>query len=415
MRLEYFIAKRIATPSGGSKPSVIVRVAAISVALSVAVMILSLAIIFGFDSSLRSNLMSVDAHVTVKDFRGTTQSSSPPIKYSDAIVEAITSTPGYLHHSCYGVTNVMFRHGGNVEGARLTGVDSLFDWSLYQNENLRGELPRRSLGDGVRYKDILLSEPLAQAMGVDIADRLELLYSTNDQSISRDLYRVCGVYSTGIEESDKVSALCDLGSLARTMNWEAGGITGYHITTDNLKQIPKYAESLNDKLFHLDDQSSDYLGAYTFEELNPYVINWLKTHDVNAAVIITIMLIVAAFNMASALLIMVLERKQMVGVLKSMGMSNQKLGRMFIIRSLYIIVAGVVWGNAIGIGAALIQKWWQVIKLDSGGYLLSSIPIELDAWWIITLNCLVIAAIVILITIPSRFVTKVEPCEAINR
>ncbi len=421
MRLEYFIAKRIAAPSKGDKPSVIVRVAAISVALSVAVMILSLAVIFGFDTTLRSNLMAVDAHITVKDIRSSGSALSPVIIYDEQIVDVIKSNSGYLSHSCFGATNVMLRNRGNIEGALLKGVDSLFNWDIYTNKELRGELPRvesESVDDSgkrVRYKDILLSKQLASALNIDIGERLELLYSVSGESLSRDIYRVCGVYSTGIEESDKLTALCDLSSLRRTANWEDGAISGYHITVDDIHKIAEQTSSLNNKLFNMDGRASDYLGAYTFEELNPYVISWLKTHDVNAAVIITIMLIVAAFNMASALLIMVLERRHMVGVLKSLGMNNRSLGRMFIIRSLYTIVAGVVWGNVIGIGLALIQKWSQIIKLDSGGYLLSAIPIELSVWWILILNLAVIAAIALLIAIPSRYVTKVEPCEAIKR
>ncbi len=414
MRTEYFIANRIASASGGNKPSVMVRVAAIGVALSLAVMIITLAVIFGFDSSLRGNLMAIDSHVTLRDYRGAASGSSPLIKHNDEVVEAIKSTPGYLRYNSYAVQGVIFRHDGNVEGAQLRGVDSLFDWRLYNNERLRGELPRIQREGEARSRDILISESLAQRLNIDIGGRLEVLYTTSGESMSRDLYQVCGVYSTGIEESDKVTAICDITSLGRTMNWEQGSITGYQVTLDSDEIVDDYAFALNMALIEIGDESIDNIITYTFEELNPSIIGWLSTHNVNGSVIIVIMVIVAAFNMASALLIMVLERRKMVGVLKSLGMSNRALSRLFIIRSLYIILSGVVWGNIMGLTLSFIQQRWQPITLDSEGYLLSAIPIDLSAGWVLLLNVAVVAAILLLISLPARFVTRIEPCEAIK-
>ncbi len=405
--VEYFIAKRSAESRSGRKPSVMVRVASISVALSVAIMILTLAVLFGYKKDVSRSLTGFTAEAVVTNYMGFAGLRSVAIHRSEQIEKLFVQRYGATRATPYATLQGVVRSpSGAVEGIMMRGVDSLYNFDFLSAALTAGTLPRTSKVDPSR--DVLLSASLAERMGIEVGDRLELLVSEEDRSLRRDLYKVCGLYSTGLDEWDRMIAITDLRNVQRLNGWSNSQISGYELDYNSLKEAGAWCEMINYEFSENQVENAEYMAAYTAERLYPAIFDWLKAHNVNAVVIIIIMIIVAGFNMATMLLIMVLERTRMIGVLKSLGMNNRSLGKIFLFRSLEITLKGVVWGNVVALAICLVQRHFEIIKLDAASYLLSAMPIDLSWWWWLLLNAGVVAAILILMIIPARMVSRIE-------
>lgn len=205
-------------------------------------------------------------------------------------------------------------------------------------------------------------------------DKVEMLFVESEKSPRRDRFKVSGIYATGMDEFDRSVAMTDLRNVQRLADWSSDEVSGYEVTLADFSQAEDFSRRLNDMLLDSDREAFWDLTARSAQERFPTVFDWLKTHDVNAAVILVIMVVVAVFNMATALLTLVLERTRMIGLLKTMGMNSASLRRIFLYRALMLILRGVVWGNAIGLGICLLQYYFHLIPLDPEGYMLSEVP-----------------------------------------
>lgn len=412
MNLEFFIARRTAQPAPGNKPGVMERIAVVSVALSVGVMILALAVMMGFKREVTRKMTAFAAHAVLTDVRGTNALDNEPVRRSSRLEELIRSADGFVSLAPYAVKGGIVRTADAVEGILLKGVDTAYDWSFFREWLLEGELPR--VGDTIRTKDILLSRNLAERLMLRPGDRVEMLFVEQDDLPRRDRFKVSGIYSSGMDEMDNKVVMTDLRNVQRLSDWAPEEISGYEIFTRDLAQADAFARTLGRTLLYDDSETTDNLAVSSIVQLYPNIFDWLKAHDVNAAVVIVIMLVVAFFNMTSALLILVLERVRMIGLLKALGMRNGALRRIFLYRAAFIALRGLAWGNAAGVGLCLIQKYFHVVKLSSEGYLLSEVPVALGAGWWLLLNAGVLAAIVALLTLPAYIVSTVKPDEAIR-
>ncbi|WP_418991793.1 ABC transporter permease [Alistipes sp.] len=412
MNLEFFIARRTAQPAPGNKPGVMERIAVVSVALSIGVMILALAVMMGFKREVTRKMTAFAAHAVVTDVRGVNTLDSEPVRRSEHLEGLIRSSDGFVSLAPYAVKGGIVRTADAVEGIVLKGVDTAYDWSFFREWLVEGELPR--VGDTIRTKDILLSRNLAERLMLRPGDRVEMLFVERDDLPRRDRFKVAGIYSSGMDEMDNRMVMTDLRNVQRLSDWTPDEISGYEIFTRDLSEADAFARTLGRTLLYDDSDETANLAVSSIAQLYPNVFDWLKAHDVNAAVVIVIMLVVAFFNMASALLILVLERVRMIGLLKALGMRNGALRRIFLYRAAFIALGGLVWGNAVGVGLCLIQKYFHVVRLSSEGYLLSEVPVALGAGWWLLLNAGVLAAIVALMILPACIVSTVKPDEAIR-
>jgi len=231
--------------------------------------------------------------------------------------------------------------------------------------------------------------------GVNIA---EYAWGTcNNHTPRRDRFKVAGIYSSGMDEMDNTVILTDLRNVQRLSDWAPDEISGYEVFTDDLAGADDFARRLGHTLLYDEDDATANLAVTSVTELYASIFDWLKAHDVNAAVIIVIMLVVAFFNMTSALLILVLERTRMIGLLKAFGMRNGQLRQVFLWRASFITLRGLAWGNAVGLGLCFVQRYFHVVRLSSEGYLLSEVPISLGWGWWLALNAGAVAAIVALL------------------
>ncbi len=409
--LEYFIADRTAHSAEGAKPNVMVRIATASVAIGLAVMIVTMAVVMGFKEEIARKMSGFTSHVQVAYVRSSNSLESTPIVRSDSVEMLLRSVEGFRSMNCYALKGGVIKSAEGVAGLVLKGVGDDFDASFFAEALVEGELPR--ISDSVRYKDVLLPRVVAERLDISVGDRVEMLFVEDGALPRRDRFAVCGLFATGMDEMDEKFALTDIRNVQRLSGWDTQTISGYEIMTDDFTQVEEFAERVNMALLFEGGDAANNLTAISVEEMYGVVFGWLKTHNINALVIIIIMVVVALFNMMSALLIMVLERTRMVGVLKALGMDNNSLQRIFLYRASFLVVRGMVWGNIVGIGICLLQRWTHLLKLDSSGYLISEVPIEFGPW-IIALNVGVLAVIVLLLVLPARIVSSIKPEEAMR-
>ncbi len=412
MNLELDIARRIArAPLGGSR-SVMERIAVASVALSVAVMLLSIAIITGFKRELSRRISDFSSHVVVTDPRSLGSLDAEPLRIDRALDSLAACDPAFRRAARYALRGGIVRTAEAVEGVLLKGVDAAYDLAPFEGWLVEGALPR--IGDTIRAKEVLLPRELARRLALAAGDRFELLYAEADARLRRDRFKVAGIYASGMDELDRTTLLTDLRNVQRLAGWAPDEVSGCEIRLDRLEAAPAFAEGLDRRLFYDESERFDRLAAMCVQALYPNIFDWLKAHDVNAAVILTIMLVVAFFNLSAALLTVVLERIRMIGLLRALGMTRRSLRRIFRYRAAIIALRGLAWGNAAGLALCLVQRHFGLVRLDAEGYLLSVVPIALEAGWWLLLNAGFAAAIFLLMLLPASAVASVKPDETMR-
>ena len=411
LNLEFFIARRTARTSPENRPGVMSRIAVVSVAVSVAVMLVALAVILGFKREVTARMVGFSAPVEVIDGAGIYAAESRPVAATARFEALLRTVDGVQRATPYAVKSGIVRTRDAMEGVALKGVDGSYDWSFFAGRLTEGRLPR--VGDSLRTKELLLSARTARLLGVHAGDKVEMLFVAGDERPRRDRFKVSGLYSTGMEELER-TALTDLRNVQRLSGWSSGEVSGYDLFLGDVRQADRLAEAVNDALLRSDLPETDGVVAVSVGERYPAVFDWLKAHDVNAAVVIAVMVAVAFFNMASALLILVLERTRMIGLLKAMGMENRRIRRIFLYRAAFIVGRGLLWGNL----AAGLLCWFQarfhLLRLDPAGYMLSEVPVAVSAGWWLAVDVAAAGAILALLLVPAAFVARIRPDEAIK-
>ncbi len=402
----------MARPTPQHRPGVMERIAVGSVALGVAVMILALAVVIGFKREIARKMEGFAAHVSVTDIRGVETLDAHPVHRSARLEALIRATDGFVDMTPYAAKGGIIRTDEAVGEVVLKGVGGDYDFTLLKEWLVEGEMPR--IGDSIRTKDILLSRVMADRLDLGVGDKVEMLFIDDGKGLRRDRFKVAGLYASGMDEMDRTMVVTDLRNVQRLCNWTPDEISGYEIRTRSLDEAETFARTLDRTLLYDEGDGTENLAVESVTERFANIFDWLKAHDVNAAVIIVIMLVVAFFNMTSALLILVLERTRMIGLLKALGMPNGPLRGIFLWRALFVTLRGLFWGNLVGVGLCLLQRTTHLVKLSSEGYLLSEVPISLGWGWWLALNAGFIAAIVALLVIPTAIVSRIKPEETIR-
>lgn len=412
MNASRFIASRMGRGAGAQ--GVMTHIATVAVAVSVAVMILTLAVVFGFRREMAAFISRMAAEVTVTDIRSLRSGESLPIGDTAHLREIIESAADEVadgvRTQAYIARGGVIRTENGVAGILLKGTESADGVACFAGCLTEGALPRFEAN---RRKEIIIPESTARMLGAKAGGKVELLFMEEDGEPRREVFKVCGLYLSGMEDGRAAVALTDMRNVRKMNGWTKGQISGYEVRTADFDSADAVADAVNDAIIER-YEGDDNVAAVSARTLYEDVFNWLGTHDVNAAVVITIMFVVALFNMVTALLILILEQTRMIGVLKTMGMRNGDLRRIFVERAWRIVLRGTLWGNAVGIGLALVQMWTHVITLDAEGYGVSAVPVELGAGWIVALDAGFAAAIVLLSATATTLVARVKPAEAIK-
>ena len=387
MSLEYFIAKRIYFSKEGDRQATppVVRIAMIGIALGLAVMILSVAIVIGFKKEIRNKVIGFGSHIQITNFDNNASYESTPIAVSDTLLEHLKTFPGITHVEGFATKPGILKTDSDFQGIVLKGVGRDYDWTFFRNNLKEGEL--FILPTDKVSTDVLLSRYLANLLGLKVGDSF-LTYFVQDEVRARK-FRITGIYETGFVDYDKLFVIADIRQIRRLNGWAPDEVSGLELQVDDYDHLDRVAEDLYFDIAEKQDRNGNTYYTRSIKELNPMIFDWLEVQDINVVVILILILAVAGFTMISGLLIIILERTNMIG-------------------------KGMIWGNVIGIVLCLVQSYFRVVKLDPSVYYLDAVPIDLTVFSIVLLNIGTLAAAMLMMLGPSYLITKIHPAKSIR-
>jgi len=387
-------------------------------------MLISTAIITGFKHDITEKIFGFWGHIHITDTRVNLNVFQAPIYRDESLTMALLSadrfeTTAYVGDDYYtmeskgGVQSVspyiilpgIIKFDQELEGIQLKGVDHDFDWSYLNQYIIQGQAV--ATGDSVVSRDLLISQTTADRMRLTVGDDVELHFVLSQNQLRRKM-RVAGIYRTGLEEYDKMFALCDMRVLQQLLKWDQDQVGGYEVRLENYEDM----ETINAYLY--EDVLDERLYAETLRQRSPQIFDWLNLQNINETVILTLLILVSIINMITVMIILILERTRMIGTLKAIGGTDWFIRKIFLIKAGRIILGSLVIGNIIGLGFCLFQKYTRTFKLSESDYYLSYVPIKLEAWWIIGINLGAAIIIFLCLIIPTYIISKIDPIKALR-
>ena len=407
-----FIAKRIYRSNEGgkevSKPAV--RIAMLGIAIGLAVMIVSVAVVIGFKHEVRDKVAGLGSDIMITNFDSQQSYQTVPIVAGDSLMRLLETLDGVRHVQRYSTKPGMIMTDDSFQGMVLKGVPAEYDWSFLKDHLLEGEIP--AFSDTASTGKVLVSRTIADKLRLKTGDKIYTYYIEDNVRARR--LTVTGIYQTNFSAYDDMFLITDLYTVNRLNNWRKGQVSGIELQVEEYDRLDEVKENIR---LRVDAQTDTCGGTYytrTVEEANPQIFAWLDLLDMNVWVILILMTGVAGFTMISALLIIILERTNMIGVLKALGADNSAIRRIFLSFSVFLIGKGMLWGNIIGLTLCLVQSQFHLFRLDPATYYVDRVPVEFNIWIYLLLNvCTLLVAVLMLIG-PSYLVTRIHPARSIR-
>lgn len=404
MSFASFISSRISFKSNRTYSKLIVRIAIVGIMLGLGVMILSIAIIRGFKLEITRKIRGFSGDIQVQNFDNNYSYQNTVVPYDKAFVKAVKANPLFAGIAPTATKPGIIKTKTEIEGVVLKGVNKDYDWSFFRSMLVAGKVIDFSDTIEAR-KQLLISSATASRLRLKVGDKF-LMYFVQE-SLGRRPFYVAGIFDTGVEDIDKTFVIGDLSLVARLNNWNPDEIGGYELRVKSFDQLHAADNFLSDKM-------PLKLKSYLVTDTYPTIFEWLKLLDVNAQVMLILMLIVATINMISALLIIILERTSMIGIFKAMGANNWTIQKIFLYNATYLIAIGLVLGNVFGLGISLFQTQTHFFTLDEGSYYMKFVPIQIKFTDMLLLNAGTLVICVLVLIIPSMLVTRISPVRAIR-
>ena len=409
LKLEYFIAKRLITAKDhkSSISAPIIKIAVSAIAIGMVMMIVSVATGIGLQQKIREKVSAFNGHIIISNYDDNqSQGSIAPITTNQEFYPKFKSVQGISHIQAVASKAGIIRTETAFEGIVFKGVGEDYQWGNIQEYLIAGQLPNLS---SKLNSEVLLSEFLAKRLHLKVSDTFNTFFMKEDSNQMPNLrvFKITGIYNSGFQEFDATYIIGDIRHLQRINKWTPDQVGAFEVFVGDFDQI----ESKGIEVYQ---QTSSVLNTQTIVEKYYYIFEWLKLFDFNIIVILIIMIAVATINMVVALLVLILERTQMIGILKALGANNWAVRKIFLYNAFYLIVRGLFWGNCIGIGLILIQQYFGVIKLNPENYYVNQAPVDLNWTYILFLNLGTVLTCLLVLLIPSYIITKISPVKAIR-
>jgi lipoprotein-releasing system permease protein len=399
-----FIASRITFKSKRTFSKLIVRIAIVGIMLGLGVMILSMAVVRGFKKEIREKIRGFAGDIQVVKFDLNNSYENSPFLADPGFVKRARATKMISNVMPFATKPGIIRANDEIEGVVLKGIDKTYDWSYFDKTLIAGKVI--DFTDSVAaQKQIMISEQTANRLKLKVGDGLIMYFVQQPMRARR--FKICGIYSSGVDEVDKTFVIGSMSLIQRLNDWAPDQIGGYELRVTDFERLPNVAGNIDDIL-------PVKLKAYTVIQSYPTIFEWLNLLDVNTVVMLGLMLIVAVINMISALLIMILERTSMIGMFKAMGANNWSIQQIFLYNSFYLIGLGLILGNILGFGLGYFQMTTHFFKLDPASYYMSFVPIEFTWFDAIMLNLGTLVICLLVLIVPSTLVTKISPVKSIR-
>ncbi|WP_100610687.1 ABC transporter permease [Confluentibacter lentus] len=409
MNYEYFIAKRIignkAYKSSISAPIIKIGIAAI--AIGIVVMMVAIATGIGLQQKIRDKVVAFNGHVTITNYdSNNSQESVFPISTKQEFYPEFKSVEGVRHIQAVATKFGVIRTETDFEGLVLKGVGGDYDWSYFKDFLVEGRVPDYTQK---RNEEVLMSQYIANRLGFKLGDTFQMFFKKVDPEKLPNIitYNIVGIYNSGFQDFDATYIIGDIRHLQRINNWEDDQVGNFEVFIDN------YSD-LDNKGVEIFKAIPSTLDAKTISESYYSIFEWIKIFDKNIYGIIGIMILVAGINMITALLVLILERTQMIGILKALGSNNWSIRKLFLYNAGYLILLGLFWGNLLGLGLLFAQKYFKLFPLDPSVYYVTEAPVYINFGYIMALNIGTLVLCLLMLLVPSYIITKISPVKAIR-
>lgn len=409
MKVEFFIASRLIGATSGKVSSSVIKIAVSSVALSVAVMIISVSVIIGFKNEIFQKAIGFGSCINIVNRESAENLETKPVSINQDFYPSIENENGIKKIQPFILKSAVFKGKTDISGAMLKGVSKDYDFSFFQKNLIEGEIFKF---DTASERKIIISKKMADLLKVGVGESLTAYFIQNP--IRQRKYYISGIYSTGLEEYDKIIALVDLSGLQKLNSWNKDQVTGFEVMIDDFSSLEEMTEVVRDYAGYKILEDGSMLKVSSVKDNNRQLFDWITLTQMNVWVILAIMFFVAFVNMSTALLIIVFEKASMIGLLKAIGSTNWQIRKIFILQSLYILLKGIIIGNVIALIIILLQYYFKIIPLDSTSYYVDYVPTEFQLWYFFAIDVLTVLFMSIMLVIPSFAVSKMQPAKVIG-
>ena len=410
--MESFIARRLYKNEQGSRrvsrPAVLIAQA--GVALGLAVMLLTIAVSFGFKHEVREKAVGFSAHLHISNYESAQEYEALPVAADTSLLHTLRSMRGVEHVQRYATKPGVFRTEDSFMGYVLKGVGEDYDLSFYAQYLREGVLPQFS--DSIASGNVLISRVIADKLQLSVGDRIDSYFLQGTMRARR--YTIAGIYETGFSDYDRLFVITDLKAVQALNRWESDQVAGIEVQLSDFSKVEDMSWELSTILDRTEDKYGEEYLVQSVTDVNPGLFAWLDVLDMNVWLILALMIGVADFTMISGLLILIIERTQFIGILKALGASDASVRKAFLYLAMLIIGKGMLWGNIVGLGLCAIQKLTHVIPLDPANYYLDCVPIEFNWIFIIAVNVAMFVLSVLVLIVPSHLISRIYPTKAMR-
>ncbi len=412
MNLELLIAKRIFSNKEKersiSKP--IVKIAIAGIAIGIAVMIISVAIVTGFRNEITNKVTGFTSDIQITHYDSRSEYSDTPISLDSSFINEINQIDFISHTQTFATKPGIIKSKDEIQGVILNGTDESFNNTFISKNIVKGNFYTYNKDNTTN--SIVISQNMARMLNLSIGDKLTVWFVQQPARARR--FIISGIYNTGLQEFDNLYAFCDIKHIQKLNGWGKDQYRGLEIKLLNINDIDRtisILKKINSK--YIDNENTIYK-IWDIRNQHPHIFDWLELINLNVWIILTLMITIAGFNMVSGLIIIILEKTNMIGILKALGYKNINIRMVFLYLSAKLIGQGLLWGNILGISICLIQHFCKIIKLDPISYYIDTVPINLDIFHILLLNIGSIAITILMLIIPSLLITRISPVKAIK-
>lgn len=413
MNFPLYIARKIYNDQGDkrkvSRP--VIRIATLGVAIGLAVMLISVSVVLGFKHTIRDKVIGFGSHITVGDFLTIQGSDQYPIEMGDSMMNVLKSIKEVDKVQRYAMKQGILKTDSDFLGVMFKGIAEEYDTTFLHNNMVEGYIP--AFSSEASKQQIVVSKMIADQLHLHAGDRLFAYFFSNNGVRPRK-YTITGIYQTNLSMFDKVICYTDLYSAVKLNGWESDQTSGAELTVKDFSKLNDVADILTHRVNRSSDKYGETYSSATIQQNYPQIFSWLDLLDLNVWIILTLMVCVAGFTMISGLLIIILERTNMIGVLKALGARNKTVRHTFLWFAVFIIGKGLLIGNIIGLGLILLQKYTGLIHLDPATYYVSTVPVEVNIPIILLINIATLLVSVFVLIAPSYLISHIHPAKSMR-
>lgn len=413
MNLPYFLAHRIYAQNDDkrkvSRPAI--RIATIGVAIGLAVMIVSVCVVLGFKHAIRDKVIGFGSHIQVAEYNALMGGDGRAVQMDDSVMSVLSHIQGVKHVQRFAYRQGILKTDDDFLGVMFKGVGPEFDSTFIHKNMVEGSIPRFS--DNASGNKLLISKNMADKLHLKTGSRL-FAYFIDYTGVRMRRFTISGVYQTNLTQYDNTICFTDLHAVAKLNGWPADVAGGAELTINNFEQLDDVERTVIAKVNRTTDHYGNTFASKTIKEVSPQIFSWLSLLDLNVWIILAIMMCVAAVTMISGLLIIILERTQMIGLLKALGAGNATVRHTFMWFSAFIIGRGLLWGNLVGLGLVALQYFTGLVKLDPATYYVSTVPVEVNLLYVVLLNIGTLIISLFVLIAPSYLISHIHPAKTMS-